>query len=142
MQELVVLRFVEFEKQLYFLLYWRIDGYNYVIINLLRKLDIQNLLYNVSIGRVMVVQFIFYVVQYRFGFDLVVSLLVYVMFEFNFMEILLQVLVKRKYFFIFQGEKIELLRFSFQEVRFFEEEMEGDFLVDYDDRIIVILKVV
>lgn len=142
MQEPAVLRPADLEKQLYSLPHWRTDGHNHVIINLSRKSDTQNLLYNVSTGRAMVAQSTFYAAQYRPGFDLVVSPLVYAMSEPNFMEIPPQVPVKRKYLFTFQGEKIESLRSSLQEARSFEEEMEGDPPADYDDRIIATLKAV
>lgn len=141
-QEPALLRPAELEKQLYSLPYWRTDGHNHVVINLSRKSDTQNLLYNVSTGRAMVAQSTFYAAQYRPGFDLVVSPLVHAMSEPNFMEIPPQVPVKRKYLFTFQGEKIESLRSSLQEARSFEEEMEGDPPADYDDRIIATLKAV
>lgn len=142
MQEPTVLRPADLEKQLFSLPHWRTDGHNHVIINLSRKSDTQNLLYNVSTGRAMVAQSTFYAAQYRAGFDLVVSPLVHAMSEPNFMEIPPQVPVKRKYLFTFQGEKIESLRSSLQEARSFEEEMEGDPPADYDDRIIATLKAV
>ncbi|EPY83725.1 exostoses-like protein [Camelus ferus] len=142
MQEPVVLRPADLEKQLSSLPHWRTDGHNHVIINLSRKSDTQNLLYNVSTGRAMVAQSTFYAAQYRPGFDLVVSPLVHAMSEPNFMEIPPQVPVKRRYLFTFQGEKIESLRSSLQEARSFEEEMEGDPPADYDDRIIATLKAV
>lgn len=142
MQEPAVLRPADLEKQLSSLPHWRRDGHNHVILSLSRKLDTQNLLYNVSTGRAMVAQSTFYAAQYRPGFDLVVSPLVHAMSEPNFMEIPPQVPVKRKYLFTFQGEKIESLRSSLQEARSFEEEMEGDPPADYDDRIIATLKAV
>lgn len=142
MQEPAVLQPADLEKQLHSLPHWRTDGHNHVIINLSRKSDTQNLLYNVSTGRAMVAQSTFYAAQYRAGFDLVVSPLVHAMSEPNFMEIPPQVPVKRKYLFTFQGEKIESLRSSLQEARSFEEEMEGDPPADYDDRIIATLKAV
>ncbi|KAJ1059344.1 hypothetical protein K5549_013698 [Capra hircus] len=142
MQEPAVLRPADLEKQLSSLPHWRRDGHNHVVLSLSRKLDTQNLLYNVSTGRAMVAQSTFYAAQYRPGFDLVVSPLVHAMSEPNFMEIPPQVPVKRKYLFTFQGEKIESLRSSLQEARSFEEEMEGDPPADYDDRIIATLKAV
>ncbi|XP_069089883.1 exostosin-like 3 [Pleurodeles waltl] len=131
---------VELEQQLHSLPYWRTDGRNHLIINLSRKSETQNFLYNISTGRAMIAQSTFYDVQYRPGFDIVVSPLVHAMSEPNFLEITPQVPVKRKYLFSFQGEKIESLRSSLQEARSFEEEIEGNAPADYDDRIITTLK--
>ncbi|XP_039201858.1 exostosin-like 3 [Crotalus tigris] len=142
MQEPVMPKPTELEQQLHALPYWRTDGHNHLIINLSRKSETQNFLYNVSTGRAMIAQSTFYDVQYRPGFDIVVSPLVHAMSEPNFLEIPLQVPVKRKYLFSFQGEKVESLRSSLQEVRSFEEEMEGNAPADYDDRIITTLKAV
>lgn len=142
LQEPITLRSADLEQQLHSLPYWRTDGHNHLIINLSRKSETQNFLYNVSTGRAMVAQSTFYDVQYRPGFDLVVSPLIHAMSEPNFLEIPLQVPVKRKYLFSFQGEKVESLRSSLQEVHSFEEEMEGNAPADYDDRIITTLKAV
>ncbi|XP_007906741.1 exostosin-like 3 [Callorhinchus milii] len=132
----------ELEKQLHSLPYWRADGRNHILLNLSKRSQTQNLLYNVSTGRAMVAQSTFYQAQYRPGFDVVASPLVHAMSEPNFLEIPPQVPVKRKYLFSFQGEKIESLRSSLQEARSFEEEMEGNAPADYDDRIIATLKAV
>lgn len=142
MQEPVMPKPTELEQQLHALPYWRTDGHNHLIINLSRKSETQNFLYNVSTGRAMIAQSTFYDVQYRPGFDIVVSPLVHAMSEPNFLEIPPQVPVKRKYLFSFQGEKVESLRSSLQEVRSFEEEIEGNAPADYDDRIITTLKAV
>uniref|UniRef100_A0A1B8Y7U2 Exostosin-like 3 n=1 Tax=Xenopus tropicalis TaxID=8364 RepID=A0A1B8Y7U2_XENTR len=142
MQEPVMPKPTELEEQLHSLPYWRTDGHNHLIINLSRKSETQNYLYNVSTGRAMIAQSTFYDLQYRPGFDIVVSPLVHAMSEPNFLEIPPQVPVKRKYLFSFQGEKIESLRSSLQEARSFEEEMEGNAPADYDDRIITTLKAV
>lgn len=142
MQEPVMPKPTELEQQLHSLPYWRTDGHNHLIINLSRKSETQNFLYNISTGRAMIAQSTFYDVQYRPGFDIVVSPLVHAMSEPNFLEIPPQVPVKRKYLFSFQGEKIESLRSSLQEVRSFEEEIEGNAPADYDDRIITTLKAV
>lgn len=142
MQEPVMPKPTELEQQLHSLPYWRTDGHNHLIINLSRKSETQNFLYNISTGRAMLAQSTFYDVQYRPGFDIVVSPLVHAMSEPNFLEIPPQVPVKRKYLFSFQGEKIESLRSSLQEVRSFEEEIEGNAPADYDDRIITTLKAV
>ncbi|NXM77232.1 EXTL3 protein, partial [Serilophus lunatus] len=142
MQEPVMPKPTELEQQLHSLPYWRTDGHNHLIINLSRKSETQNFLYNISTGRAMVAQSTFYDAQYRPGFDIVVSPLVHAMSEPNFLEIPPQVPVKRKYLFSFQGEKIESLRSSLQEVRSFEEEIEGNAPADYDDRIITTLKAV
>ncbi|NWI15962.1 EXTL3 protein, partial [Crypturellus soui] len=142
MQEPAMPKPTELEQQLHSLPYWRTDGHNHLIINLSRKSETQNFLYNISTGRAMVAQSTFYDVQYRPGFDIVVSPLVHAMSEPNFLEIPPQVPVKRKYLFSFQGEKIESLRSSLQEVRSFEEEIEGNAPADYDDRIIATLKAV
>ncbi|XP_044306209.1 exostosin-like 3 [Varanus komodoensis] len=142
MQEPVMPKPTEVEQQLHTLPYWRTDGHNHLIIHLSRKSETQNFLYNVSTGRAMIAQSTFYDVQYRPGFDIVVSPLVHAMSEPNFLEIPPQVPVKRKYLFSFQGEKVESLRSSLQEVRSFEEEMEGNAPADYDDRIITTLKAV
>ncbi|XP_034277170.1 exostosin-like 3 [Pantherophis guttatus] len=142
MQEPVMSKPTELEQQLHALPYWRTDGHNHLIINLSRKSETQNFLYNVSTGRAMIAQSTFYDVQYRPGFDIVVSPLVHAMSEPNFLEIPPQVPVKRKYLFSFQGEKVESLRSSLQEVRSFEEEIEGNAPADYDDRIITTLKAV
>ncbi|NWZ26647.1 EXTL3 protein, partial [Asarcornis scutulata] len=142
MQEPVMPKPTELEQQLHSLPYWRTDGRNHLIINLSRKSETQNFLYNISTGRAMIAQSTFYDVQYRPGFDIVVSPLVHAMSEPNFLEIPPQVPVKRKYLFSFQGEKIESLRSSLQEVRSFEEEIEGNAPADYDDRIITTLKAV
>lgn len=133
---------IELEQQLHSLPYWRTDGRNHLIINLSRKSETQNFLYNISTGRAMIAQSTFYDVQYRPGFDIVVSPLVHAMSEPNFLEITPQVPVKRKYLFSFQGEKIESLRSSLQEAHSFEEEIEGNAPADYDDRIITTLKAV
>ncbi|XP_069461798.1 exostosin-like 3 [Ambystoma mexicanum] len=133
---------IELEQQLHSLPYWRTDGHNHLIINFSRKSETQNVLYNISTGRAMIAQSTFYDVQYRPGFDIVVSPLVHAMSEPNFLEIPPQVPVKRKYLFSFQGEQIESLRSSLQEARSFEEEIEGNAPADYDDRIIAILKAV
>lgn len=142
MQEPVMPKLSDLEQQLHTLPYWRTDGHNHLIINLSRKSETQNFLYNISTGRAMIAQSTFYDVQYRPGFDIVVSPLVHAMSEPNFLEIPPQVPVKRKYLFSFQGEKVESLRSSLQEVRSFEEEMEGNAPADYDDRIITTLKAV
>ncbi|NXI41103.1 EXTL3 protein, partial [Galbula dea] len=142
MQEPAMPKPTELEQQLHSLPYWRTDGHNHLIINLSRKSETQNFLYNISTGRAMIAQSTFYDVQYRPGFDIVVSPLVHAMSEPNFLEIPPQVPVKRKYLFSFQGEKIESLRSSLQEVRSFEEEIEGNAPADYDDRIITTLKAV
>ncbi|XP_035751333.1 exostosin-like 3 isoform X2 [Egretta garzetta] len=142
MQEPVMPKPTELEQQLHSLPYWRTDGHNHLIINLSRKSETQNFIYNISTGRAMIAQSTFYDVQYRPGFDIVVSPLVHAMSEPNFLEIPPQVPVKRKYLFSFQGEKIESLRSSLQEVRSFEEEIEGNAPADYDDRIITTLKAV
>ncbi|XP_013153967.2 exostosin-like 3 [Falco peregrinus] len=142
MQEPVMPKPTELEQQLHSLPYWRTDGHNHLIINLSRKSETQNFIYNISTGRAMIAQSTFYEVQYRPGFDIVVSPLVHAMSEPNFLEIPPQVPVKRKYLFSFQGEKIESLRSSLQEVRSFEEEIEGNAPADYDDRIITTLKAV
>ncbi|NWV20985.1 EXTL3 protein, partial [Origma solitaria] len=142
MQEPVMPKPTELEQQLHSLPYWRTDGHNHLIINLSRKSETQNFIYNISTGRAMVAQSTFYDAQYRPGFDIVVSPLVHAMSEPNFLEIPPQVPVKRKYLFSFQGEKIESLRSSLQEVRSFEEEIEGNAPADYDDRIITTLKAV
>uniref|UniRef100_A0A493T099 Exostosin-like 3 n=1 Tax=Anas platyrhynchos platyrhynchos TaxID=8840 RepID=A0A493T099_ANAPP len=142
MQEPVMPKPTELEQQLHSLPYWRTDGHNHLIINLSRKSETQNFLYNISTGRAMIAQSTFYDLQYRPGFDIVVSPLVHAMSEPNFLEIPPQVPVKRKYLFSFQGEKIESLRSSLQEVRSFEEEIEGNAPADYDDRIITTLKAV
>ncbi|NXY61011.1 EXTL3 protein, partial [Callaeas wilsoni] len=142
MQELVMPKPTELEQQLHSLPYWRTDGHNHLIINLSRKSETQNFIYNISTGRAMIAQSTFYDAQYRPGFDIVVSPLVHAMSEPNFLEIPPQVPVKRKYLFSFQGEKIESLRSSLQEVRSFEEEIEGNAPADYDDRIITTLKAV
>uniref|UniRef100_A0A8C5WXF3 Exostosin like glycosyltransferase 3 n=1 Tax=Laticauda laticaudata TaxID=8630 RepID=A0A8C5WXF3_LATLA len=105
MQEPVMSKPTELEQQLHALPYWRTDGHNHLIINLSRKSETQNFLYNVSTGRAMIAQSTFYDVQYRPGFDIVVSPLVHAMSEPNFLEIPPQVPVKRKYLFSFQGEK-------------------------------------
>ncbi|XP_029452029.1 exostosin-like 3 [Rhinatrema bivittatum] len=141
-QEPIMPKPTELEQQLYSLPYWRTDGHNHLIINLSRKSETQNFLYNISTGRAMIAQSTFYDVQYRSGFDIVVSPLVHAMSEPNFLEIPPQVPVKRKYLFSFQGEKIESLRSSLQEARSFEEEIEGNAPADYDDRIIATLKAV
>ncbi|OCT79112.1 exostosin-like 3 [Xenopus laevis] len=142
MQEPVMPKPTELEEQLHSLPYWRTDGHNHLIINLSRKSETQNYLYNVSTGRAMIAQSTFYDLQYRPGFDIVVSPLVHAMSEPNFLEIPPQVPVKRKYLFSFQGEKIESLHSSLQEARSFEEEIEGNAPADYDDRIITTLKAV
>ncbi|NXS35237.1 EXTL3 protein, partial [Pomatostomus ruficeps] len=142
MQEPVMPKPTELEQQLHSLPYWRTDGHNHLIINLSRKSETQNFIYNISTGRAMIAQSTFYDAQYRPGFDIVVSPLVHAMSEPNFLEIPPQVPVKRKYLFSFQGEKIESLRSSLQEVRSFEEEIEGNAPADYDDRIITTLKAV
>ncbi|NWH19979.1 EXTL3 protein, partial [Grus americana] len=142
MQEPVMPKPTELEQQLHSLPYWRTDGHNHLIISLSRKSETQNFIYNISTGRAMIAQSTFYDVQYRPGFDIVVSPLVHAMSEPNFLEIPPQVPVKRKYLFSFQGEKIESLRSSLQEVRSFEEEIEGNAPADYDDRIITTLKAV
>ncbi|XP_063298073.1 exostosin-like 3 [Pelobates fuscus] len=142
MQEPMMPKATDLEQQLHSLPYWRTDGRNHLIINLSRKSETQNYLYNVSTGRAMIAQSTFYDVQYRPGFDIVVSPLVHAMSEPNFLEIPSQVPVKRKYLFSFQGEKIESLRSSLQEARSFEEEIEGNAPADYDDRIITTLKAV
>ncbi|NXS50323.1 EXTL3 protein, partial [Balaeniceps rex] len=142
MQEPIMPKPTELEQQLHSLPYWRTDGHNHLIINLSRKSETQNFIYNISTGRAMIAQSTFYDVQYRPGFDIVVSPLVHAMSEPNFLEIPPQVPVKRKYLFSFQGEKIESLRSSLQEVRSFEEEIEGNAPADYDDRIITTLKAV
>ncbi|KAM6323695.1 exostosin-like 3 [Aegotheles albertisi] len=142
MQEPVMPKPTELEQQLHSLPYWRTDGHNHLIINLSRKSETQNFIYNISTGRAMIAQSTFYDVQYRPGFDIVISPLVHAMSEPNFLEIPPQVPVKRKYLFSFQGEKIESLRSSLQEVRSFEEEIEGNAPADYDDRIITTLKAV
>ncbi|KFO98007.1 Exostosin-like 3, partial [Calypte anna] len=142
MQEPVMPKPTELEQQLHSLPYWRTDGHNHLIINLSRKSETQNFIYNISTGRAMVAQSTFYDVQFRPGFDIVISPLVHAMSEPNFLEIPPQVPVKRKYLFSFQGEKIESLRSSLQEVRSFEEEIEGNAPADYDDRIITTLKAV
>ncbi|XP_062344356.1 exostosin-like 3 [Cinclus cinclus] len=142
MQEPVMPKPTELEQQLHSLPYWRTDGHNHLIINLSRKSETQNFIYNISTGRAMIAQSTFYDSQYRPGFDIVVSPLVHAMSEPNFLEIPPQVPVKRKYLFSFQGEKIESLRSSLQEVRSFEEEIEGNAPADYDDRIITTLKAV
>lgn len=142
MQEPVKPKPTELEQQLHSLPYWRTDGHNHLIINLSRKSETQNFIYNISTGRAMIAQSTFYDMQYRPGFDIVVSPLVHAMSEPNFLEIPPQVPVKRKYLFSFQGEKIESLRSSLQEVRSFEEEIEGNAPADYDDRIITTLKAV
>ncbi|NXW07541.1 EXTL3 protein, partial [Fregetta grallaria] len=142
MQEPVMPKPTELEQQLHSLPYWRTDGHNHLIINLSRKSETQNFIYNISTGRAMIAQSTFYDVQYRPGFDIVVSPLVHAMSEPNFLEIPPQVPVKRKYLFSFQGEKIESLKSSLQEVRSFEEEIEGNAPADYDDRIITTLKAV
>ncbi|KAM4903068.1 exostosin-like 3 isoform 1-T2 [Sylvia borin] len=142
MQEPVMPKPTELEQQLHSLPYWRTDGHNHLIINLSRKSETQNFVYNISTGRAMIAQSTFYDAQYRPGFDIVVSPLVHAMSEPNFLEIPPQVPVKRKYLFSFQGEKIESLRSSLQEVRSFEEEIEGNAPADYDDRIITTLKAV
>ncbi|NXD57597.1 EXTL3 protein, partial [Corvus moneduloides] len=142
MQEPVLPKPTELEQQLHSLPYWRTDGHNHLIINLSRKSETQNFIYNISTGRAMIAQSTFYDTQYRPGFDIVVSPLVHAMSEPNFLEIPPQVPVKRKYLFSFQGEKIESLRSSLQEVRSFEEEIEGNAPADYDDRIITTLKAV
>ncbi|OCT81434.1 hypothetical protein XELAEV_18028254mg [Xenopus laevis] len=142
MQEPVMPKPTELEEQLHSLPYWRTDGHNHLIINLSRKSETQNYLYNVSTGRAMIAQSTFYDSQYRPGFDIVVSPLVHAMSEPNFLEIPPQVPVKRKYLFSFQGEKIESLHSSLQEARSFEEEIEGNAPADYDDRIIATLKAV
>ncbi|NXC08857.1 EXTL3 protein, partial [Orthonyx spaldingii] len=142
MQEPIMPKPTELEQQLHSLPYWRTDGHNHVIINLSRKSETQNFIYNISTGRAMIAQSTFYDAQYRPGFDIVVSPLVHAMSEPNFLEIPPQVPVKRKYLFSFQGEKIESLRSSLQEVRSFEEEIEGNAPADYDDRIITTLKAV
>ncbi|XP_077187915.1 exostosin-like 3 [Paroedura picta] len=141
-QEPVMPKPTEIEQQLHTLPYWRSDGHNHLIINLSRKSETQNFLYNISTGRAMIAQSTFYDVQYRPGFDIVVSPLVHAMSEPNFLKIPPQVPVKRKYLFSFQGEKVESLRSSLQEVRSFEEEIEGNAPADYDDRIITTLKAV
>lgn len=134
----------ELEKQLKALPYWRSDGHNHVLVHLFRKSMTQNFLYNVSTGRAAVAQSTFLEQQFREGFDLVVSPLVHALSEPNFLEVPPQVPVKRKYLFTFQGEKLESLRSSLQEVppQSFEEEIEGDPPADYDDRIIGTLKAV
>ncbi|RMC17045.1 hypothetical protein DUI87_05618 [Hirundo rustica rustica] len=142
MQEPAMPKPTELEQQLHSLPYWRTDGHNHLIINLSRKSETQNFIYNISTGRAMIAQSTFYDAQYRPGFDIVVSPLVHAMSEPNFLEIPPQVPVKRKYLFSFQGEKIESLRSSLQEVRSFEEEIEGNAPADYDDRIITTLKAV
>ncbi|NWW75065.1 EXTL3 protein, partial [Climacteris rufus] len=142
MQEPIMPKPTELEQQLHSLPYWRTDGHNHLIINLSRKSETQNFIYNISTGRAMIAQSTFYDAQYRPGFDIVVSPLVHAMSEPNFLEIPPQVPVKRKYLFSFQGEKIESLRSSLQEVRSFEEEIEGNAPADYDDRIITTLKAV
>ncbi|KAM4681449.1 exostosin-like 3 isoform 1-T7 [Amazona ochrocephala] len=142
MQEPIMPKPTELEQQLHSLPYWRTDGHNHLIISLSRKSETQNFIYNISTGRAMIAQSTFYDVQYRPGFDIVVSPLVHAMSEPNFLEIPPQVPVKRKYLFSFQGEKIESLRSSLQEVRSFEEEIEGNAPADYDDRIITTLKAV
>nr|XP_033793552.1 exostosin-like 3 isoform X1 [Geotrypetes seraphini]XP_033793553.1 exostosin-like 3 isoform X1 [Geotrypetes seraphini]XP_033793554.1 exostosin-like 3 isoform X1 [Geotrypetes seraphini]XP_033793555.1 exostosin-like 3 isoform X1 [Geotrypetes seraphini]XP_033793556.1 exostosin-like 3 isoform X1 [Geotrypetes seraphini]XP_033793557.1 exostosin-like 3 isoform X1 [Geotrypetes seraphini] len=141
-QEPIMPKPTELEQQLHSLPYWRTDGHNHLIINLSRKSETQNFLYNISTGRAMIAQSTFYDVQYRSGFDIVVSPLVHAMSEPSFLEIPPQVPVKRKYLFSFQGEKIESLRSSLQEARSFEEEIEGNAPADYDDRIIATLKAV
>ncbi|XP_069461438.1 exostosin-like 3 [Ambystoma mexicanum] len=133
---------IELEQQLHSLPYWRTDGHNHLIINFSRKSETQNFLYNISTGRAMIAQSTFYDVQYRTGFDIVVSPLVHAMSEPNFLGIPPQVPVKRKYLFSFQGEQIESLRSSLQEAHSFEQEIEGNAPADYDDRIIAILKAV
>ncbi|XP_033916474.1 exostosin-like 3 isoform X2 [Melopsittacus undulatus] len=142
MQEPIMPKPTELEQQLHSLPYWRTDGHNHLIISLSRKSETQNFIYNISTGRAMIAQSTFYDVQYRPGFDIVVSPLVHAMSEPNFLEIPPQVPVKRKYLFSFQGEKIESLKSSLQEVRSFEEEIEGNAPADYDDRIITTLKAV
>ncbi|XP_067999280.1 exostosin-like 3 isoform X1 [Melanerpes formicivorus] len=142
MQEPVMPKPTELEQQLHSLPYWRTDGHNHLIINLSRKSETQNFIYNISTGRAMIAQSTFYDAQYRPGFDIVVSPLVHAMSEPNFLEIPPQVPVKRKYLFSFQGEKIESLRSSLQEVHSFEEEIEGNAPADYDDRVITTLKAV
>ncbi|XP_030054563.1 exostosin-like 3 [Microcaecilia unicolor] len=141
-QEPIMPKPTELEQQLHSLPYWRTDGHNHLIINLSRKSETQNFLYNISTGCAMIAQSTFYDVQYRPGFDIVVSPLVHAMSEPSFLEIPPQVPVKRKYLFSFQGEKIESLRSSLQEARSFEEEIEGNAPADYDDRIIATLKAV
>lgn len=137
----------ELEKQLKALPHWRSDGHNHVLVHLTRKSMRQNFLYNVSAGRAAVAQSTFLEQQYREGFDVVVSPLVHALSEPNFLEVPLQVPVKRKYLFTFQGERVESLRSSLQEAplpqqQSFEEEMEDDPPADYDDRIIGTLKAV
>ncbi|XP_043536191.1 exostosin-like 3 [Chiloscyllium plagiosum] len=142
LQGSTVLKSIDLEKQLHSLSYWRSDGHNHLLINLSRRSQTQNLLYNVSTGRAMVAQSTFYDMQYRPGFDLIPSPFIHAMSEPNFLEIPPQVPVKRKYLFSFQGEKIESLMSSLQEARSFEEEIEGNAPADYDDRIIATLKAV
>lgn len=134
----------ELERQLKALPYWRSDGHNHVLVHLTRKSMTQNFLYNVTTGRAAVAQSTFLEQQYREGFDLVVSPLVHALSEPNFLEIPPQVPVKRKYLFTFQGERVESLKTSLQEVppQSFEEEIEGNPPADYDDRIIGTLKAV
>lgn len=134
----------ELETQLKALPYWRSDGHNHVLVHLTRKSMTQNFLYNVTTGRAVVAQSTFLEQQYREGFDLVVSPLVHALSEPNFLEIPPQVPVKRKYLFTFQGERVESLKTSLQEVppQSFEEEIEGNPPADYDDRIIGTLKAV
>lgn len=134
----------ELEKQLKALPHWRSDGHNHVLVHLSRKSMTQNFLYNVSTGRAAVAQSTFLEQQYREGFDLVVSPLIHALSEPNFLEIPPQVPVKRKYLFTFQGERVESLKTSLQEVspQSFEEEIEGNPPADYDDRIIGTLKAV